>query len=114
MQQLLKHLEDDHYVSKYRVCEDKVTVRGIFWSHPDSIKLFNTFSTVLIIDSTYKTNKYIFSLLEIGGVTYTEMTYSADFAFLESEKRTMLHEFGNVQDYVKRPREHATSISHQS
>lgn len=54
MQQMLKLLEDDTYVSRYIVYEDKVTIRDIVWSRPDSIKLFNIFPTVLIIDSTYK------------------------------------------------------------
>lgn len=38
MQQFLKLLDDNHYVSKYRVCEDVEIVRDIFWIHPDSIK----------------------------------------------------------------------------
>ncbi|XP_050878583.1 uncharacterized protein LOC127082390 [Lathyrus oleraceus] len=86
MQQLLKLLDDDHYVSMYRVYEDKVIVLNIFWSHLDFIKLFNIFPIMLIIDSTYKTNKYRFPLLEIDGVTYTEKTFLMDFAFLKSEK----------------------------
>ncbi|XP_058776942.1 protein FAR1-RELATED SEQUENCE 5-like [Vicia villosa] len=86
MQQLLKLLEDDKYVSRYIVCDDKVTVRDIFWSHPDSVKIFNTFSFVLIYDSTYKANKYRLPLLEIVGVTSTKMTYSVSFEFSKSEK----------------------------
>ena len=42
---------------------------------------------MLIIDSTYKTNKYKLLLLEIIGVTSTEKTYSVGFAFLECEKK---------------------------
>src|SRR4051812_26510530 len=53
MQQLLKLLGDNQYVSSLRTCEDKVTVRDIFWTHPESIKLFNRFPTVLVIYSTY-------------------------------------------------------------
>ncbi|XP_050889208.1 uncharacterized protein LOC127094411 [Lathyrus oleraceus] len=86
IQELLKLLEDDTYVSRYRVFEDKVTVRDIFWSHPDSIKLFKTFPIVLAINSTYKTNEYKLSLLKIVDVTSTEMTHVVDFAFLKSEK----------------------------
>ncbi|XP_050876455.1 protein FAR1-RELATED SEQUENCE 5-like [Lathyrus oleraceus] len=86
MQQLLKVLDDNNYVSRYQTCEDGVTVGDIFWTHPDSIKLFNTFPTVLIIDSTYKTNKYRLPLLKIVGFTSTEKTYFIEFAFLESEK----------------------------
>ncbi|XP_050909245.1 uncharacterized protein LOC127123022 [Lathyrus oleraceus] len=73
MQHLLKLLDDDHYVSRYKVCEDGVTARDILWTHNDSIKLSNIFSTVLIICSTYKTKKYKLLLLEIVGVISTDM-----------------------------------------
>ncbi|XP_058778673.1 protein FAR1-RELATED SEQUENCE 3-like [Vicia villosa] len=86
MQHLLKLLGDNQYVSSFRTCEDKVTVRNIFWTNPESIKLFSTFLTVLIIDSMYKTNKYRLPLLEIIGVTSTDKTYSVGFSFLECEK----------------------------
>ncbi|XP_058780723.1 protein FAR1-RELATED SEQUENCE 5-like [Vicia villosa] len=86
MQQLLKLLDDNSYVSRYRTCNDRVTVRNIFWTHPNLMKLFNTFSTVLILDSTYDTNKYRLPLFEMIGVTSTKKTYSVGFAFLECEK----------------------------
>ncbi|XP_058783103.1 uncharacterized protein LOC131657758 [Vicia villosa] len=70
----------------YRVFGDKFIVRDIFWTHSESIKLFNKFPNVLIIDSTYKTNKYLLSLLKIISVTSTEKSFSVGFAFLESEK----------------------------
>ncbi|CAK8533011.1 unnamed protein product [Lathyrus sativus] len=54
IQQLLKLLDDDYYVSRYRVCEDKVIVRDIFWIHSNSLELLNTLPFILIIDSTYK------------------------------------------------------------
>ncbi|XP_058733875.1 protein FAR1-RELATED SEQUENCE 5-like [Vicia villosa] len=85
MQQLLKLLGNNQYVLMYKMCEDKFSVRDIFWFHPESIKLFNTFPTVPIIDSTYKTNKYRLPLLEIG-VTSTEKTFFVGFAFLKYEK----------------------------
>lgn len=28
-------MDDDHFVSGYKVCEDGVIVRDIFWTHPD-------------------------------------------------------------------------------
>ncbi|CAK8534629.1 unnamed protein product [Lathyrus sativus] len=87
MQQLLKLLDDNSYVSRYRMCEDEFTIRDIFWTHPNSIKLFNKFPTMFILDSTHKTNKYRLTLLEMVGVTLTEKTYSNGFAFLEYEKK---------------------------
>ncbi|XP_058761441.1 protein FAR1-RELATED SEQUENCE 5-like [Vicia villosa] len=86
MQQLLKLMGDNQYVSRYKACEYKVTVRDIFWTHPESINLFNIFLTVFIIDSTYKTNNYRIPLLEIVGVTSTDKTFLVGFVFLECEK----------------------------
>ncbi|XP_050916349.1 protein FAR1-RELATED SEQUENCE 6-like [Lathyrus oleraceus] len=86
MHQLLKLMDDNSYVSRYRTCEDGVTVRDMFWTYHDSIKLFNTFPTMLIIDSTYKTKNYRLPLLEIVGFISTEKTYYVGFSFLESEK----------------------------
>ncbi|CAK8560404.1 unnamed protein product [Lathyrus sativus] len=87
MQQLLKLLGDNNYVSRYRTCDDGVTIQDIFWTHPDSIKLFSAFLIVLILDSTYKTNKYMLHLFKMVGVTSTEKTYVVGFAFLDCEKR---------------------------
>ncbi|CAK8533774.1 unnamed protein product [Lathyrus sativus] len=84
MQQLLKLLDDSSYVSRYRTCDDIVTIRDIFWTHTDSIKLFNMFPTVLV--STYKPNKYKLILFEMVGVTSIEKTCSVGFVFLECEK----------------------------
>lgn len=57
-----------------------------FYAHVESIKLFNTFSIVFVIDSTYNINKYKLHLLEFVGVTSIEMAYSIAFAFMECEK----------------------------
>ncbi|XP_050875558.1 uncharacterized protein LOC127079180 [Lathyrus oleraceus] len=65
IQQLLKLLDDNSYVPRYQTCEDEVTVKDIFWTHLDSIKLFNMFPNLPIIDSIYKTNQYRLPLLEI-------------------------------------------------
>lgn len=42
MQQLLKFLDDNHYVYRYKVCEDKVTIPDIFWTHP-KVSSFSTY-----------------------------------------------------------------------
>ncbi|KAI8535960.1 hypothetical protein RHMOL_Rhmol10G0217000 [Rhododendron molle] len=48
--------------------------------------MLRAFPQVLMMDCTYKTNKYRFPLLQIVGVTSTEMTFCAAFAFMECEK----------------------------
>lgn len=72
---MLKLLDNDHYVSRYKVYEDGATVRDISSTCRDSINFFNAFLTMLIIDSTYKTNKYRLPLMEIVGVTSTKMIF---------------------------------------
>jgi len=85
MQYLLKLLERERYVYWYRKVDDSNVIRDIFWTHPDAIKLLGAFNTVLIIDSIYTTTRYPLPLLEIVGVTSTELTFSVAFAFVESE-----------------------------
>jgi len=48
----------------YRKYVDFDDVIDIFWVHLDPINVFKTFSTMLVLDSTYKTNKYRLSLPE--------------------------------------------------
>ena len=54
--------------------------------HPVSIDILRAFPNVLIMDCTYKTNKYRCPLLEIVGVTSTNLTFSVAFVYLEAER----------------------------
>ncbi len=85
MQNLLNLVHRDRYVSWHRKQEGLDVVKDIFWAHADSVHLLNTFNTVIILDSTYKTNKYRLPLLEIVGVTSTELTFTVGFAYMDSE-----------------------------
>ncbi|KAL5191108.1 Protein FAR1-RELATED SEQUENCE 6 [Glycine soja] len=85
MQHLMKLLERDQYIHWHRLKDENV-VRDIFWCHPDAVKLCNACNLVFLIDSTYKTNKYKFPLLDFVGVTPTGMTFFVDFAYLEGER----------------------------
>ncbi|GAU48301.1 hypothetical protein TSUD_132260 [Trifolium subterraneum] len=86
MQQLLKCCETHKYFYKCRTVGESKTIQDFFWAHPESVKLFNTFPTVLMMDSTYKTNKYKMSLFEIVGVTSTEDSFNVGYAFIANEK----------------------------
>ncbi|KAH1264608.1 Protein FAR1-RELATED SEQUENCE 5 [Glycine max] len=85
MQHLMRLLERDQYIHWHRL-KDEDVVRDLFWCHPDAVKLCNACHLVFLIDSTYKTNRYRLPLLDIVGVTPTEMTFSAGFAYLEGER----------------------------
>lgn len=87
MQHVLQWLDDKKYVTWNRRRDDGSDVLSdIFWAHPDSIKLLNLFPIVLEMDCTYKTNKYRQPLLEIIGITSTNLTFAVGFAYLEAEK----------------------------
>ncbi|PNX85140.1 FAR1-related protein [Trifolium pratense] len=75
MQHLMKCMTEGKYLYSHKVIPGTETMSDIFLAHPDSVKIFNTFPTVLMMDSTYKTNKYRLSLFEIVGSTSTGRTY---------------------------------------
>jgi len=81
----MKLPERDQYIH-WHTLKDEDVVYDISWSHPDAVKLTNACNLVFLIDSTYKTNRYRLPLLDIVGVTSTEMTFSAAFAYLEGER----------------------------
>ncbi|XP_058198378.1 PKS-NRPS hybrid synthetase cheA-like [Rhododendron vialii] len=85
MQHLLDRLEKYHYVHWTRGNKTQ-NVMELFWSPPSAGEMLRAFLHVLMMDCTYKTNKYKFPLLQIVGVTSTEMTFCAAFAFMECEK----------------------------
>ncbi|KAJ0009922.1 hypothetical protein Pint_33440 [Pistacia integerrima] len=85
MQQLTTKLMEHNYIQWHRNDEDEC-IKNLFWVHPFAIGLLQAFPSVLIVDCTYKTNMYPFSLLEIVGITSTELTFSVAFAYLESER----------------------------
>ncbi|KAK2435534.1 hypothetical protein QL285_020585 [Trifolium repens] len=71
MQQLFKCLSDRKYTYRTRLLSDNQTISDIFFSHLESIKLYNIFNVVVVMDSTYKTNEYRLPLLEFVGSTST-------------------------------------------
>ncbi|CAH9089994.1 unnamed protein product, partial [Cuscuta epithymum] len=86
MQQLMKRLGDFGYVEWHRRNESTDCVRDLFWAHPFSIDILNAFPLVLLMDCTYKTNRYGLPLLEIVGVTCTDLTFSVAFVYMEAER----------------------------
>ncbi|XP_021828352.1 protein FAR1-RELATED SEQUENCE 5-like, partial [Prunus avium] len=85
MQLLLCRLSDHKYINWHRT-DDTNCVSDLFWAHPDSVNLLHAFPHVLVMDCTYKTNRFRYPLLQIVGVTSTKLTFSAAFAYISSEK----------------------------
>lgn len=86
MQQLMLKLAEHSYVEWDRRDEESNCVKDLFWAHPSSVDLLRTFPNVLIVNRAHRTNKNSLPLLEIIGVTCTDMTFSVAFAYLQFEK----------------------------
>lgn len=86
MQYLLGELQKHNYIERHRCDNNTMTVTDLFWAHPVSLDLLRSFPKVLIMDYTYKTNRYRLPLLEIVGVTSTDMSFSVAFAYLQFER----------------------------
>ncbi|XP_028118504.1 uncharacterized protein LOC114316046 [Camellia sinensis] len=64
MQQLLGQLAVNKYIEWRRSCADIETVTDLFFAHPTSLNLLRAFPKVLLMDCTYKTNRYRLPFLE--------------------------------------------------
>ncbi|XP_077223979.1 protein FAR1-RELATED SEQUENCE 5-like [Tasmannia lanceolata] len=58
----------------------------LFFAHPLSVALTNSYSYVFLMDCTYKTNRYKMPLLDIVGVTSFNTSFYSCFAFLQREE----------------------------
>ena len=86
MQLLLSKLSEHKYIEWHRSFDNTNIVKDLFWAHPVSIDLLHAFPCILLMDCTYKCNRYNLPLLQIVGVTSIEMTFPGAFAYLESER----------------------------
>ncbi|CAN6583859.1 unnamed protein product [Malus baccata var. baccata] len=83
MHVLLNKLSAHKYIEWHRSSDDNSMVKDLFWTHPTSVDVLRAFPHVLIMDCISET--YSFPLLEIVGVTCTNITFSAAFAYLDAK-----------------------------
>ncbi|XP_021994268.1 protein FAR-RED ELONGATED HYPOCOTYL 3-like [Helianthus annuus] len=61
-------------------------VQDVFYIHLVSNRLWLAFPHVLIIDYTYKTNRYNMPLVHVVGVMSTSMSFCVAYTFIANEK----------------------------
>ncbi|OAE32239.1 hypothetical protein AXG93_1089s1040 [Marchantia polymorpha subsp. ruderalis] len=84
IQALLDELQGSNY--RFNVeCNSCGNVQRLFFAHPDSIAMAIRYSNVLLMDCTYKTNRFRMPLLVVIGRTGHNMSFFVAFAFLEGE-----------------------------
>ncbi|XP_026431627.1 uncharacterized protein LOC113328842 [Papaver somniferum] len=84
MQQLLWLAQKNNYACQKKL-DDFGHVMHLFIAHPEFLKLALCFPQVLILDCTYKTNKYEMPLMNVVGHTSTKSTFTVVFCFLDDE-----------------------------
>ncbi|KAL2902597.1 hypothetical protein RDABS01_027679, partial [Bienertia sinuspersici] len=64
---------------------DEGVVTHTFVAHPTSVNLLRTFPFVIMMDSTYKTNRYDMPLFEIIGMSSTNKNFLNGWALMKDE-----------------------------
>src|SRR3954447_24025725 len=81
---MLLELEENAFEFNYQVDQDgHITL--LFFAHPESLILLKRYPEVLLMDCTYKTNRFHMPLLDILGSTGLNRTFFAAFVFLSGE-----------------------------
>jgi hypothetical protein len=66
-------------------------VQNLFFAHQKQIELLLANPDILLMDCTYRTNKYRLPLLHILGCTNLQTFFSAGFCFLSNETQADYH-----------------------
>ncbi|MBW0590552.1 hypothetical protein O181_130267 [Austropuccinia psidii MF-1] len=81
---LIDTLKEENFVlSSERDAEGHIT--SLFFTHPLAIKFLHVFPHVILMDCTYKTNKYKMPIFHIVGVSSTNKTFSGSFCLMNNE-----------------------------
>lgn len=97
-QALLKALHRQRWFVKIKLRKHTSEVKRLFFVDKNVAKILSKNSEVLILDCTYKTNKYKMPLMTIAGQTALGTTFLVGFAFLSGEKQS---NFEWVLDQIK-------------
>ena len=85
MQVLENLLDTKDYVYYTKENAKTNTVEDIFFFHNKSLRWWRAFPHVLMLDATYKTNKYKLPFVQIVGLTSTNHTFCIAHAFISGE-----------------------------
>ncbi|XP_026428377.1 uncharacterized protein LOC113324269 [Papaver somniferum] len=86
MQHFYKLALEHHYTVEYKYDPMTKKVTDLFFAHPVSVKLAQCFHEFLLLDCTYKTNKYRLPLFHVVSHTSTGATFTVAVAFMSREK----------------------------
>lgn len=73
-------------ISDYKINPQNNRLTHLFFAHPTSIEILQKNHDVMLLDCTYKTNKFKLPMLNIVFVTGVHTTINLGFCFMNSEK----------------------------
>ena len=82
---LANELDKDGFWSRIQLNTDN-RVTEVLFAHPKSIAYLRSYPDILILDCTYKTNRYKMPLLDMVGVDASQRSFCIAFAFLSGEE----------------------------
>ncbi|KAI7944950.1 hypothetical protein MJO28_010645 [Puccinia striiformis f. sp. tritici] len=71
----------------YSMLTHEGQMKSLFFAHPQSLILAKRFPTTIILDCTYKVNKYKMPLLHIVGINSSNRNFCIAFCFLSAETK---------------------------
>jgi hypothetical protein len=81
---LANQLDKQGFWSRIQFAPDG-RITAVLFAHPDSLGYLQAYPELLILDCTYKTNKYGMPLLDMVGVDAAQRSFCIAFAFLSGE-----------------------------
>ncbi len=84
IQALANQLDKEGFWSRIQFAPDG-RVTAVLFAHPDSLAYLQAYPELLLLDCTYKTNKYSMPLLDMIGVDAAQRSFCIAFAFLSGE-----------------------------
>ena len=85
IQALLQELEQSNEFYSEKLWDENDKLIGLFFCHTSSQHLLRFNCEILIMDSTYKTNRFRIPLFNIIGINCLQYTFYAGFCFLAQE-----------------------------
>ena len=79
-----RHIENEGFWSRIQFGPNG-HVTAVLFAHADSLVYLRAYPEILLLDYTYKTNKYGMPLLDMIGVDATGRSFCIAFAFLSGE-----------------------------
>jgi MULE transposase domain len=103
IESLIAVLHESNWTFDYRT-DTLGWISHLFFTHPQCIQLLNQFPDVLLLDCTYKTNKFKMPLLNIVGTSCLGKSFYVAFVFLaKEEEEDYLWALEQLRDIFEKP-----------